>query len=68
VAFRFRRHESVGLRTSRIIWSPKLFRTDSAMGGRTQAGTGECSYISIVPKKKEEKEKEQEKQREREIR
>jgi hypothetical protein len=45
----------VSLRTNRIIWSPKLFRTDSAMGGRTQAGMGECSYMSKCQKEKKKK-------------
>ncbi|KAF8225432.1 hypothetical protein L208DRAFT_1408519, partial [Tricholoma matsutake] len=31
--------------------------TDSVMGGRTQAGTGECTYMSIVPKRKNKKRK-----------
>ncbi|KAF8232037.1 hypothetical protein L208DRAFT_1398010 [Tricholoma matsutake] len=30
---------------------------DSMLGGRTQAGTGECTYMSIVPKQKNKKNK-----------
>ncbi|KAF8240784.1 hypothetical protein L208DRAFT_1383701, partial [Tricholoma matsutake] len=37
--------------------------TDSVMGGRTQAGTGECTYMSIVLKKKNKKRKKEKKKR-----